>query len=376
LSSLRLLPILAVALAATPWLADDVARADLPIFDNTPPDNVQGTPDRPPDVAGWYSHSVTFTYTGTDADSGIASCDQVTYDGPDSKTAHVTGGCTDNAGNRSVVTDGLQYDGTKPVVSGASPERAPDHDGWYTRPVSFGFQGTDETSGVVACSRATYSGPDDGTAQLSGSCTDAAGNVGTRTISLKYDATPPATSKPFAVPGNRSIGVSWAPPADADTFVVIRVPVAGGRAVTVYRGKAHDFVDVGVANGKRYTYEITTFDAAGNPSAPATISAVPDGSTLRPFLDTEVSHPPTLTWGKARGARYYNVQLYRGNKKVLSRWPKIERLRIRAKWHFNGREYRLKPGLYRWYVWPGLGRTTAHRYGTMVGSSTFRVSAR
>ena len=49
---------------------------------------------------------------------------------------------------------------------------------------------------------------------------------------------------------------------------------------------------------------------------------MPDGSSLRPFLDTEVNHPPLLRWKKVRRAHYYNVQLYRGRTKVLSIWPK------------------------------------------------------
>ena len=265
---------------------------------------------------------MTYAFSGTDPSpgSGMGPCDTVTYTGPDTPAASVTGGCSDNAGNRTDASDVFHYDGTKPSVTGAAASRAPDHNGWYTHPVAFSFQGTDPTSGIASCSTHTYSGPDDGTAQLAGSCTDGAGNVGTKTISFKYDSSPPAKSKPFAVPGNRTIGVSWAPPSDAASFVLTRAP-AGGPAVTIYRGSDHDYVDQGLRNGRKYTYAITSLDAAGNQSAPVAISAVPDGSTLRPFLDTEVSQPPTLTWAKARKAHYYNLQLYRGRTKVLSVWP-------------------------------------------------------
>ena len=358
-------------------LAGNVAPdAAFPVkFDNTPPQNVDGTADRAPDGrAGWYTHAVTYAFSGTDPSpgSGMGPCDTVTYTGPDTPAASVTGGCSDNAGNRTDASDVFQYDGTKPSVTGAAASRAPDHNGWYTHPVAFSFQGTDPTSGIASCSTHTYSGPDDGTAQLAGSCTDGAGNVGTKTISFKYDSSPPAKSKPFAVPGNRTIGVSWAPPSDAASFVLTRAP-AGGPAVTIYRGSDHDYVDQGLRNGRKYTYAITSLDAAGNQSAPVAISAVPDGSTLRPFLDTEVSQPPTLSWAKARKAHYYNLQLYRGRTKVLSVWPTTSRVQLKSKWRFNHHKYSLKPGLYRWYVWPGIGSTAAHRYGTMVGSSTFRV---
>jgi len=107
----------------------------LPILDNTPPTNVDGTPSRPPDRNGWYDHPVVYRFHGEDDQSGIASCDTVTYDGPDSADAKVKGGCDDKAGNRTEVTDSLQYDGTPPTV-GVTPSRAPDHNGWYTHPVS------------------------------------------------------------------------------------------------------------------------------------------------------------------------------------------------------------------------------------------------
>jgi hypothetical protein len=141
----------------------------------------------------------------------------------------------------------------------------------------------------------------------------------------------------------------------------------------VYRGSAHDYVDQGLTNGTRYTYTVTTLDAAGNQSAPASISTVADGSTLRPFIDTEVFQAPSLTWAKKSKASYYNVQIYLGKSKVLSIWPKTTSLKLRSKWRFNRHSYSLKPGLYRWYVWPGVGRMAAHKYGALVGSSTFRV---
>jgi hypothetical protein len=41
---------------------------------------------------------------------------------------------------------------------------------------------------------------------------------------------------------------------------------------------------------------------------------------------------------------------------------------------FNGHRYRLRPGTYRWYVWPGYGRISASHYGALLGSSTFVVT--
>ena len=73
------------------------------------------------------------------------------------------------------------------------------------------------------------------------------------------------------------------------------------------------------------------------------------------------------------GASYYNVQLYRGAK-VLSTWPAHARLQLRPTWRFDHRRYRLKPGRYRWYVWPGFGRRGSARYGRLIGSGGFVVT--
>ena len=56
-----------------------------------------------------------------------------------------------------------------------------------------------------------------------------------------------------------------------------------------------------------------------------------------------------------RGATYYNVQLFRNGKKVLTAWPTSTSFRLHDAWKFEGRTQRLTPGRYRWYVWPGIG---------------------
>jgi hypothetical protein len=81
-----------------------------------------------------------------------------------------------------------------------------------------------------------------------------------------------------------------------------------------------------------------------------------------------------LSWTPAPSATYYNVQLYRGDpRKVLSLWPTLAGLQLKSTWRFAGRRYRLKPGRYRWYVWPGFGKRKAGRYGRMIGSGAFVI---
>jgi hypothetical protein len=87
--------------------------------DTTPPTTTGAAPDRPPDYNGWWNHPVTFAFSGTDATSGIAACDTLTYSGPDGAVASVTGGCRDVAGNSSSLTVPVKYDATPPSVSDA-----------------------------------------------------------------------------------------------------------------------------------------------------------------------------------------------------------------------------------------------------------------
>jgi hypothetical protein len=75
---------------------------------------------------------------------------------------------------------------------------------------------------------------------------------------------------------------------------------------------------------------------------------------LSPRDAAVVSRPPMLRWGAVSSATHYNVQLWRGNRKVLSRWPERPRLQLQWSWRFRGRSYRLSVGRYRWYVWPGF----------------------
>jgi len=68
------------------------------------------------------------------------------------------------------------------------------------------------------------------------------------------------------------------------------------------------------------------------------------------------------------------LQVFRGGKKVLSVWPGIARFRLAKAWTFKTKHYKLGPGRYTWYVWPGLGKRAAKKYGKLIGKSDFVVS--
>ena len=59
----------------------------------------------------------------------------------------------------------------------------------------------------------------------------------------------------------------------------------------------------------------------------------------------------TFAWVAATGVHAYEVQFFRGDKRVLSRRVKAPRLVLPRRWTYAGRNEALRPGSYRWYVW-------------------------
>ena len=328
---------------------------------------------------GWYRGSangnfVVVHWSATDPDSMIIStsgCEPaVQINGPNGGTTR-TCSATSLGGTTTVTTKVIKIDATPPVVT-ATAARVPDSNGWYKSPVKVSFSGTDATSGVAvaSCSATTYSGPDNAAAQVAGSCTDVAGNVGKGKLTLAYDATPPQLLKLSSKPANRGVVLRWAASADTQRVEVTRSPgKAKGTSAVVYSGTATTFSDKGLRVGRRYRYTVSAFDAASN-EASRTITLTATGALLAPAPGAHVTGRPRLAWTPTRGASYYNVQLVRG-RTILSLWPRTTHLRLPRSWGFHGHHYRLHPGVYRWYVWPGFGPLAAARYGGLVGRSSF-----
>ncbi len=344
-------------------------------YDGTAP-AAFGSPAREPDSNGWYNQPIRVAFGGTDATSGIDSCTAAqVYPGPDAANASLSGNCADRAGNTSAVaTFSLGYDATAPQVS-AAPGRAPDANGWYNHALTVSFSGTDATSGVDSCTRATYSGPDNAVAFVGGSCNDRAGNKGTASIAVKYDGTAPSVMLFVPKPGKRTAKLIWRTTPDAQSVELLRTPGLNGEAESVvFRGpsSATSFLDTGLRPGRTYQYRLGVLDAAGN-AGRKTLDFVARGALLFPGPGERVAKPPLLVWSSVREARYYNVVLVRG-RRLYSAWPVRARLQLPRSWKYHGRRYKLRPGTYRWYVWPGRGKLAAGRYGKLLGGSSFVVT--
>jgi hypothetical protein len=330
---------------------------------------------RSPDSNGWYNHPVAVSFAGT-AFSRIASCTTpTTYGGPDTLSTTVAGTCVDSAGKVAGASVPVHYDATPPTISSALPTRPPDHKGWYNHPVTYAFSGTDTTSGVSGCSNITYAGPSSGSASVVGSCVDRAGNVARMAMPLKYDATGPALSVRSRT-GDGFVGLAWKT-SDAAPVTSIRVTrkpgLEGADSTVVYRGKAGAFRDRHVGNRRRYRYTVTATDQAGNKSV-RVVHVTAGPHLISPGDGAHVSAPPLLRWTAVRHATYYNVQLFRGHK-LMSTWPETTSFQLEPRWRFAGHHHRLLPGRYKWFVWPGFGQRSAGRYGHVIGSGTFVVTA-
>ncbi len=165
---------------------------------------IQGTDQTPPvitpQIAGvlghhdWYVGPVKVSWLISDPESDVTAqsgCDPTTLT---EDTTGVTLTCTaTSTGGTSSQSVTIKIDRTPPVDVKAVPEREPDQSGWYNHPLEIHFTGTDATSGIDSCTGSlTYSGPDSAAVQVSGTCTDLAGNTSAPVVfSFQYDATPP-----------------------------------------------------------------------------------------------------------------------------------------------------------------------------------------
>jgi hypothetical protein len=146
------------------------------------------------DCNAWYRTSVTLQWhwSPTEGVVSTSGCEVQTLSA-DTSSSGTPKTCEVDWLNGDKVTSEkrIHVDTTPPVVTDGAPARGPDHDGWYNHPVEFAFHGSDASSGLQGCSTVTYGGPDNASAVVTGTCRDVAGNVASRDVPLRYDATPP-----------------------------------------------------------------------------------------------------------------------------------------------------------------------------------------
>jgi len=245
-----------------------------------------------------------------------------------------------------------------------------------------------DAGGMTSCeSPKSFAGLGDGAHTFRVQAVDAAGNVDPSPAAYSWqitgvgpgttDTTPPGNVKRLRRNVTYgSLKLSWTQPSDADfdhVEVFVSTSAKSLPRTPVYKGKAARYTNRRFRNGVYYRFAVVSYDHAGNASRGAA-AVVPPSALLRsPGEGRRVHVPPVLLWARVPKATFYNVQLYYGSRKVLSAWPNVAKRKLSRSWLYGGRQFQLRRGLYRWYVWPGFGPRSKGRYGQLLGQSTFRL---
>jgi hypothetical protein len=244
-----------------------------------------------------------------------------------------------------------------PTLEPAAPNGA---NGWYVGPVTVRWHTDATNSNCPLVQRLDVDTP--GT-QLTCTAWDdppGGGSTTATTPVIHIDRTPPALGPLQATAQLGRATLGWSPPPDAAVTIARLATTPGGPPQALpanWVGTGHA-VDHFLAPGVTYSWLLTATDAAGNTST---------------ALASTVWQPPVLQWRARRHARYYNVQLFRGHRQLLSAWPHHASFAVPAGWRLRGRDRHLGPGRYRWYAWPGFGRRSARNYGRLAARGHFTV---
>jgi hypothetical protein len=112
----------------------------------------------------------------------------------------------------------------------------------------------------------------------------------------------------------------------------------------------------------------------GGEAPPATVGDGPHLIAPAAGAVFRTGRRPLLRWTPVPGASYYNLQLFRRGK-ILTGWPSKPQYRLKLRWRYRGKRYRLGPGDYHWIVWPGFGPRSKADYGRRIGRRSFEVRA-
>ena len=276
---------------------------------DTVPDTVQPqiTITTPPQDATYsFSEAVAASYTCTDEDSGVASCEGSVPDGANIDTSSAgtktfTVSATDNAGNTNSVSHTYTVnpdpdDSTPPTVECGAPDG-----NWHATDVSIACSASDAGSGLADPGDASFSLSTDvapGTEEsdvptgirkicdTAGNCTDAGPISGN-----KVDKQAP--------------GIEFYAPADNATYVLEQAVAAdytcvdGGSGVASCAGTVPNWTNIDTSSVGTQDFLVHTTDNVGNQSSRSVGYEVtyPFGGYLRP-----VDKPSTVNVIKAGSA--------------------------------------------------------------------------
>ena len=246
--------------------------------------------------------------------------------------------------------------------------------------VAFSVSAVDVVDGSVpaTCSPASGAVFPVGVTTVRCSAQDARGNTAAKTFTVTIvDRIPPPAVVGLTVQaaGGHTL-LHWQNPRspDIDHIELVRTRLPSGPTVVLFHGMGTSYLDTRFQDGVHYRYTVFTVDTSGNRSGVAVTVAGTALVLVRPADGARVSSPPVLLWVPAPKADYYNVQLYRNGSKILSAWPSTNHYALLARWTYARQARSLSAGVYHWYVWPGYGVPRSHKFGALMGVSTFVVT--
>ena len=241
------------------------------------------------------------------------------------------------------------------------------------------LEGPGQSGGFEPCESSTeqsYSNLTDGNYLFTLRVTSSIGNVNERNRAWRVDTAPPVPVGAFRTrSGDGRVKLSWTKPVDLGyDHVLIRRKRVGGpswKKIGIRRDVS-SMVDWDAQNDVLYTYSIRSVDRAKNASAVSTARGRAS-KILKPQYGALLRAPVAIEWAGVRKASYFNMQVWRQGRKILSIWPLRSQFRLGSSWTYNGRRYFLTSGLYRVYVWPGYGPKLNASYGPLLGWTAFSV---
>lgn len=188
------------------------------VLDTTGPEvSYTTSPVGPNGTNNWFTSDVTITWSVSDPESAISStsgCDPVTVS---TETTGITYTCiaTSGGGTTSVTTSSIKLDKSAPTTSIDVSAGTLGDNNWYRSDVTLSTTGNDTISNPTSCDGDQYLTNDSTGTLFTGHCSNDAGLIGSDTITVKRDATPPTN---VAFVGG---------PADGGYYFPTTVPAAG-----------------------------------------------------------------------------------------------------------------------------------------------------
>jgi hypothetical protein len=163
-------------------------------LDKTPPTALLAVTAGTAGSNGWYTSDVTVTTSGSDSISTPVVCTAAQAVSTETAGTMLNGSCTNDAGLTTAATPlTVKLVKSAPVVT-LTATGTSGANGWHTSDVTVHTAGVDTIAGPLTCTPDQTQNSETTDTLFTGSCTNAAGLVGTGTLSVKLDKTPPVVS--------------------------------------------------------------------------------------------------------------------------------------------------------------------------------------